>query len=121
MRWLSWILFLPLGVAVIIFSVSNRTVTKVDLWPFGFIVELPVFAIVLASLLLGFVLGGIAAWMSGTKNRRKARAAKHEAASAKRDLAALRLDAQQQSANSVTKRLEQSRTASDSGIGTGSF
>ena len=52
MRWLSWIVMLPLAAAAIVFSVSNRAVTPVDFWPFGFIVELPVFGIVLESLLL---------------------------------------------------------------------
>ena len=90
MRWLSWILLLPLGTAVIIFSVSNRAMTKVDLWPFGFIVELPVFAIVLASLLLGFVLGGIVAWMSGAKSRRNARSVARDATNVRRELESLR-------------------------------
>ena len=67
MRWLSWIVMLPLAAAAIVFSVSNRAVTPVDFWPFGFIVELPVFGIVLASLLLGFVIGGLVA---SRKNKR---------------------------------------------------
>jgi len=75
MRWLSWIVMLPLAAAVIVFSVSNRAVTQVDFWPFGYIVELPVFGIVLSSLLLGFMLGGFIAWLSHAKKRSEARAA----------------------------------------------
>ena len=117
MRWLSWILLLPLGVAVIVFSVSNRAVTKVDFWPFGFIVELPVFAIVLASLLLGFVLGGIVAWLSNTKKRSQARAAKREAASARSELAAIHQETAPRTIDPIKKRLEQSRISSDAGGG----
>ncbi|MEQ8194178.1 MAG: LapA family protein [Rhodospirillales bacterium] len=86
MRWLSWIILLPLAAAVIVFSVINRGVTKVDFWPFGLTVELPVFAIVLTSLLLGFVLGGIVAWITGTPRRLRGKAAEREAAALKREL-----------------------------------
>ena len=95
MRWLSWILLLPIAIAVIVFSVYNRGVTNVDFWPFGFVVELPVFAIVLTSLLLGFVLGGLVAWLSYARVRRQARLARREAQDARRELVRMRQEASQ--------------------------
>ena len=118
MRWLSWILLLPLGVAVVVFSVSNRAATQVDFWPFGYIVELPVFAIVLTSLLLGFVLGGIVAWLSNAKNRSHARAANRDATSARRELAALRREVGREGSDQETRKPEQSRITGDVGSGT---
>ncbi|MEX2449728.1 MAG: LapA family protein [Rhodospirillales bacterium] len=90
MRWLSWIILLPLAAAVIVFSVTNRGVIKVDFWPFGYLIELPVFAIVLTSLLIGFVLGGIVAWITGAARRLRGRAAERDAAQLRRELAELR-------------------------------
>ncbi|MGA0395368.1 MAG: lipopolysaccharide assembly protein LapA domain-containing protein [Rhodospirillales bacterium] len=95
MRWLSWIVMLPLAAAAIVFSVSNRAVTPVDFWPFGFIVELPVFGIVLASLLLGFVIGGLVAWWGNARQRSRARAAEPETVRVRSELAALREESKQ--------------------------
>ena len=99
MRWLSWILLLPLAAAVIVFSVTNRGVIKVDFWPFGYLIELPVFAIVLTSLLIGFVLGGIVAWITGTSRRLRGRAAERDAAQLRRELAELRRETGRGQAN----------------------
>ena len=118
MRWLSWIVMLPLAAAVIVFSVSNRVVAQVDFWPFGYVVELPVFGIVLASLLLGFMLGGFIAWLSHAKKRSEARAvtrvAQSEAASTKRELTELRGESKQ-SITVQTTTSEQNRLTNDVG------
>ena len=118
MRWLSWILMIPLAATVIVFSISNRAVTTVDLWPFGYSIELPVFGIVLTNLLLGFVLGGIVAWLSNSKKRSQARVAKKDAVSARSELAAIRQGVTQESSDPQVKRLEQSRISNDAGAGT---
>jgi len=44
----------------VIFLLSNRGPALVGFWPFGFLVALPLGAIVIAALVLGF-LGGLAA------------------------------------------------------------
>lgn len=51
----------------------------VDLWPFPFMIDVPLFAIVFASLLVGVVWGGISAWLNGAKSRRTARLKSREA------------------------------------------
>ncbi len=103
MRWLSWILLLPLCVVVVVFFVSNRTVITIDLWPLGYTVELPVFAIVLVSLMFGFVLGGMIAWARGAKNRSKARSVARDATSARRELSALRQEIRKESGMDTEK------------------
>jgi uncharacterized integral membrane protein len=121
MRWLSWIIMLPLAAAVIVFSVSNRAVTQVDFWPFGYGVELPVFGIVLASMLLGFMLGGIVAWLSHAKKQGQARAvardAKREAKNAQHELSELREASKQtittQVATPLSSAPEQNRLTND--------
>jgi uncharacterized integral membrane protein len=74
----SWILTLPLTVVVIVFAVANRDFVPLDLWPFEVALELPVFVLVLGSLLVGFVIGALVMWLSAGKQRRRARAARSE-------------------------------------------
>jgi uncharacterized integral membrane protein len=41
----------------VIFLLSNRAEVALGFWPFGFVVSLPLGAVVIAVLLLGFVAG----------------------------------------------------------------
>jgi uncharacterized integral membrane protein len=81
---------LPLAAAIIVFSVNNRTEVILDLWPLGVVTApLPVFAVVLASMVVGFVAGGLTAWNSAGRTRRRARAEAKRADQAERDLVAV--------------------------------
>ena len=72
MRLLSWIILLPVALAVIAFSVVNREPVALDLWPLPYTAETPVFQIVLFSVFVGFVWGGLVAWISAARGRRRA-------------------------------------------------
>jgi uncharacterized integral membrane protein len=41
----------------VIFLLSNRAPVDIGFWPFGFVASLPLGAVVLAVLVLGFVVG----------------------------------------------------------------
>ena len=85
---LFWIVAAPLAVAIIVFSVNNRSEVTLDLWPLDMATApLPVFAVALASLLAGFVLGGMVAWFSGAETRKRARQMSRRAEAAERELA----------------------------------
>ena len=76
MRLLSWIILLPVALAVAVFSVVNRESVALDLWPLPFTAEtpvfVPVFVIVLFSVFVGFVWGGVVTWISAAGRRRRA-------------------------------------------------
>jgi uncharacterized integral membrane protein len=72
MRLLSWIILLPVALAAVSFSVVNREPVSLDLWPLPYTVETPVFLIILLSLIAGFVWGGMVAWVSAMRGRRRA-------------------------------------------------
>ena len=72
MRLLSWIILLPVAVAVVAFSVVNRAPVQLDLWPLPYTAETPVFLIILLSVFAGFVWGGLVAWVSAARGRRRA-------------------------------------------------
>jgi len=59
MRLLSWLLSLPIFVAVIIFVLQNRMQVSLSFWPFDAEVTMPVSVLSLGLLILGFVCGSL--------------------------------------------------------------
>ena len=90
MKWFLRILMLPVAIAVVSFALANRATVAVDLWPLAYTLEVPVFALVLGSVIAGLVLGGMVSWISTADRRRKARANARELESARREAAQLR-------------------------------
>jgi len=83
-----WIVLLPLAAVIVVFSINNRTEVVLDLWPLGVMsAPVPVFAVMLVSIVAGFLAGGVAAWNSAGRTRRRARAEARRADQAERDLA----------------------------------
>ncbi len=90
MKYLSWILTVPLAIVAVVFAVSNRAGATLNLWPLGISVEAPLFILVLGSALAGLIAGGFIAWFSAGSTRQRRRAAVHRAEAAERELAFLR-------------------------------
>ena len=113
MKFVTWIpriaaalISLIVTIAVISFVASNVKPVQVDLWPFELALEVPVFALLLGGLLVGFFCGAIVMWFSQGKNRRRGREAKREAAGLQRRVADLE---RQQVAGGETANPGQSR------------
>ncbi len=92
MRLVSWIVLLPLGLAAIVLAVANREPVRVSADPLPVEFEAPLYAVALAAILLGLVIGGVSTWMSGRKWRRIAREKRREAAMLENELRRLRSD-----------------------------
>ncbi len=90
MKRFSWILTLPLIVVAAIFAIANREPITLDLWPFEASPRLPLFVILLACLVFGLVVGGLATWLSAAPTRRRARQARQRVAELEREVARLR-------------------------------
>jgi uncharacterized integral membrane protein len=73
LRFLRWVIFLLIAFVVVTFVVQNREVVEVSLWPLPFTKPAPLFAIIIACVLLGFLLGATSAWLSGGGARKRAR------------------------------------------------
>ena len=72
------IIVVPLAAVIIAFAVANRHAVTVSFDPFSstnpaYVATLPLFVIILAVLILGVLIGGIAAWIRQSKWRRTAR------------------------------------------------
>lgn len=73
MRYLSWIVTLPIALVAVLFAVSNRDVVTWALWPLPFTLEAPLYLATLVALLAGFLAGGFVVWNAQRRHRRRAR------------------------------------------------
>ena len=79
------IILVPLAVVIIAFAVANRQIVTVSLDPFSSehpaaSLTLPLFALVIVLLVVGVLIGGIAAWLRQARWRRTARRMEREIA-----------------------------------------
>ena len=72
-RVLSWVVTAPITLLVVLFSVSNLEPVTLRLLPFPFDMTLPIWALTLIELFVGFLLGAIVTWIGDRKRRRDAR------------------------------------------------
>ncbi len=89
------IVLVPLAVVIIAFAVANRQAVTVSLDPFNpdvpaASVTKPLFVVLIAVLILGVVVGGIAAWIRQTKWRRTARRLEREVADLRAEIDTLK-------------------------------
>lgn len=63
MRFLVWLLGLPVIGAAVIFALQNRARVEISFWPFEARATLPLSVLIAALLLIGFTLGTLAAGM----------------------------------------------------------
>ena len=72
------LILVPLVIVFVAFAVANRQIIAVSFDPFdqahpAYAVSLPLFALVFVLLILGVLIGGVAAWLRQGKWRRAAR------------------------------------------------
>ena len=78
-----YLIILPIALLFIAFSIANRQLVGVRLDPFAGLedpafLELPLFILLMASLLIGLILGGVIVWFAQGKHRKAARLAQRE-------------------------------------------
>ena len=92
------VILVPLAVIIIAFAVANRQIVTVSFDPFSAehpaaSLTLPLFALVIVLLVLGVLIGGIAAWLRQSKWRRTARRLEREIADLHIEIEALKRSA----------------------------
>ncbi|MDH5187478.1 MAG: LapA family protein [Rhodospirillaceae bacterium] len=78
-RIFMWIVLLPAVLAIVVFALNNSSAIAIDLWPFGIVVEMPVYLAFILVLSIGAFLGGFVSIVSGAKARALHRASTYEA------------------------------------------
>ena len=91
MKYILWIITLPLVIIAAAFAVANRGLVEINLWPFE-VLTLPFYLVLLVSLFVGFVLGGVVAYFSAGGTRARAREARYRAEMLERENARLKRD-----------------------------
>ncbi len=89
------IIVVPLAAVIIAFAVANREIVTVSFDPFSstspaYAATLPLFAVILLVLIIGVVVGGVAAWLRQSKWRRSARQLEAENRTLRAELDAIR-------------------------------
>jgi len=74
-RIVAAIILVPLAIVIVAFAVANRQTVAVSFDPFSaaapaYAANLPLFALIFIVLILGVIVGGIAAWFGQGKWRR---------------------------------------------------
>ena len=90
MKYLSWIITLPLLAIAVIFSVNHRQPVEIDLWPLPLAIEPPLYLVVLLAVFLGFLIGGLIDWTAQGRNRRTARWRRYRIEELEREVAFLK-------------------------------
>ncbi len=103
MKYLTWIITLPLTVAVVAFAIANFSNITIDLWPLELSLDLPLSLVVLVTFVAGVVVGGASAWLSGGKARSRARQRGYEVDSLKRENETLQRKAERAAQASTTQ------------------
>jgi uncharacterized integral membrane protein len=81
--FLKALIFLPVAILVVLLAVANRSPVALSFDPFSkgqpeLSVTLPLFALILGSVALGVVLGGIGSWVAASRQRRERRMSTRE-------------------------------------------
>jgi len=85
LRLISWIIMAPVAVLVVLLSISNRDRITLSLDPLPYSFDLPVVAVILGAVAVGFIWGAFAAWASGAKTRGLSRQRRYQAEQAERN------------------------------------
>jgi lipopolysaccharide assembly protein A len=88
MTVLFWTSVLLLATALALFAGSNREMVMLAWWPFGFVLELPLYLALFGAVVLGILIGAAGAWHAGRRWRREARRRRRHIAALERELAA---------------------------------
>jgi hypothetical protein len=83
-RVLAWIVLAPIATLAFLFALANRTWVTVSIDPFSqvapaYAVELPLFLVMFAALILGVLVGGTAVWFGRLRWQMAAHRAEREA------------------------------------------
>jgi uncharacterized integral membrane protein len=88
---IGWIIALALAALLGVFAIHNHHLVSLDLWPLPFAeFRVAAFVLVLGAAFIGFILGGLCAWIGSAAARRSARSRARALADAQRELAETR-------------------------------
>lgn len=93
--FLKALILVPIALLIVLFSVANRAPVRISFDPISrdapvLAYDLPLFAVVLAALAVGVLIGGLASWLAQGKHRKAARRNRREVETLRSQTQALR-------------------------------
>lgn len=88
MRLTFWLVTVPVAIVAVLFAVDNLGQVPVGFWPFSDVLVMPLYLLVLCTLVIGFLIGEFVAWLNGGRWRREARRRQRRIDALERELAA---------------------------------
>ncbi|MDA1098954.1 MAG: lipopolysaccharide assembly protein LapA domain-containing protein [Proteobacteria bacterium] len=73
MKFLLWLLLLPLTLIFVAFAIANRHAVTLSLDPTPLSVDAPLYSLVFAGIFAGLIAGSLIAWLRGGRCRRRLR------------------------------------------------
>ena len=97
------IIVVPLAIVIVAFAVANRQVVSVSFDPFSsaspaYAASLPLFVLIFVLVILGVIIGGVAAWLRQAAWRRTARRLDADVRTLPQELEAMRRRAAEEEA-----------------------
>lgn len=104
---MRWLVMIPVGLVLILLALANRHAVVLSLDPFGqqaagLSLSVPLFVVILLSMMAGVLVGGIALWIGQGRHRRAARLHKREAERLRREAETLKANVAEQTGVPVT-------------------
>ena len=104
------LVLVPVALIVVLFSVANRAPVRVSLDPISrdapaFALDLPLFAVILAAIAIGILIGGFASWLAQGKHRKAARVNRREAEKLRNEAQSLRAAVPDSALPALTNRV----------------
>ncbi len=84
MRFISWLISLPILLVLLNFALANRHDVMLSFWPFDAEMTLPLSALTLGMLFAGLLMGAFITWIGTLHYRFEARRLRRELAAAKK-------------------------------------
>ncbi len=90
-KFLKFLIFIPLGICVLVLAVANRSLVVFSFDPFSateplLSLKAPLFVFLLGAIMFGIVIGGFAMWLTQGKHRKNARLLNKEAVKLKNEM-----------------------------------
>lgn len=104
MRFFSWLITLPLLLAILVFVLGNREPVNLSLWPFDVQVTMPLALLTLGVLFAGMMIGGFFVWMGSLGLRFEACRLKRHAHQLEEQLHAEQMKPKQEESPATSRR-----------------
>lgn len=104
------LVLVPVALIVVLFSVANRAPVRVSFDPISrdapaFAFDLPLFAVILAAIAVGILIGGFASWLAQGRHRKAARINRREAEKLRNEAQSLRAAVPDSALPALTNRV----------------